>query len=166
MRNRLPLKIILIVLPGALVVLFGLNFIFNSTMSKETAIKLLPGTDKSTKPDSLRLFLPKEDPATSEKLAAGTDVIHFLLINDDHIFVYRNVLKQGEWTSHQNVATLLQKESEENPDFVVIITPFPKASYKNTVDMLDQMTINKTKKFVLTEPKRDELKFIEENPKL
>jgi hypothetical protein len=161
MRNSLPLRIILVVLLGALVVLFGLNFIFSSTMSKETAIKLLPGTDESTNPDSLRLFLPKDDPATSEKLAAGTPVLHFLLVNDNQIFVYRNVLEKGEWTSYQNVGSLLQKESDEKHDLVVIISPSPKASYKNTVDMLDQMSINKIKKFVLTEPKKDEMRFIE-----
>ena len=34
-------------------------------------------------------------------------------------------------------------------DFVVVIKPTPDASYKNTVDILDEMTINAVKRFAM-----------------
>lgn len=37
----------------------------------------------------------------------------------------------------------------QDEDFVVVIKPTPEASYKNTVDILDEMTINGVKRFAM-----------------
>lgn len=45
-------------------------------------------------------------------------------------------------------------------DFVVIIKPNEEATYKNTVDMLDEMTINDVKRFAMVDITEDENKLI------
>jgi biopolymer transport protein ExbD len=45
-------------------------------------------------------------------------------------------------------------------DFVVIIKPDADATYKNTVDILDEMTINNVKRFAMIKIVDDELKLI------
>jgi biopolymer transport protein ExbD len=45
-------------------------------------------------------------------------------------------------------------------DFVVIIKPDAEATYKNTVDILDEMTINQVKRYAMVKILEDELKLI------
>jgi hypothetical protein len=45
-------------------------------------------------------------------------------------------------------------------DFVVVIKPNNEAKYKNTVDMLDEMTINNVHRFALIDITDDENKLV------
>jgi hypothetical protein len=151
--NNNTIKFILIIVLGSFILFLGFSFIYSSTMSTETAEKL--PLEKN------ELLWPKpEQPGVEKTPAPAQTVLHLLLVNENKIFVYKNSLSQGEWVSYQKVHDLLQKESKNPAGIFAIITPFEKASYKNTVDMLDQMTINKIKNFILTEPKTEELSFI------
>ena len=48
----------------------------------------------------------------------------------------------------------------EDIDFTVIIKPDSEATYKNTVDILDEMTINQVKRYAMVKLFEDELKVI------
>ena len=48
----------------------------------------------------------------------------------------------------------------EDVDFVVIIKPNEDATYKNTVDILDEMTINQVKRYAMVKVLEDENKLI------
>lgn len=48
----------------------------------------------------------------------------------------------------------------EDVDFVVIIKPNEDATYKNTVDILDEMTINQVKRYAMVKVLEDEMKLI------
>jgi biopolymer transport protein ExbD len=156
-------KIILFLLIGGFILFLGVSFIYSSTMSTKTAMKLTsPTYDSSTSDRSLKLYLPKGDSSSEKMPAAGTPVLHLLLVNEQDIFVYRDVLDKGGWTTYESIPTILKKELVQKPGIIVIITPFAMASYKNTVDVLDQMSNNNIKKFILTDPQKNELSFIGE----
>ena len=56
---------------------------------------------------------------------------------------------------------ILNKKKSTNPeDFVVIIKPGPDATYKNTVDMLDEMFISDVKRYALVDITPQDLQFI------
>jgi hypothetical protein len=47
---------------------------------------------------------------------------------------------------------IINKKKSTNPqDFVVVIKPGPEATYKNTVDILDEMTINDVKRYAMVD---------------
>ena len=48
----------------------------------------------------------------------------------------------------------------QDQDFVVIIKPDDEATYKNTVDILDEMTINRVKRYAIVKILPEELTLI------
>ncbi|MFN4314350.1 MAG: ExbD/TolR family protein [Chitinophagaceae bacterium] len=53
-----------------------------------------------------------------------------------------------------------RKECEDE-DFIVVIKPTDNATYKNTVDILDEMTINNVRRFALVKVAESELELIQ-----
>jgi hypothetical protein len=56
---------------------------------------------------------------------------------------------------------IMKKKQNTNPeDLVVIIKPSEDATYKNTVDILDEMTINEIKRYAMVDITEDEFKLV------
>jgi hypothetical protein len=56
---------------------------------------------------------------------------------------------------------IIRKRQSTNPeDLVVIIKPTEHATYKNTVDMLDEMTINEIKRYAMVDISKVENELI------
>lgn len=126
-------------------------FIFTTTMSQPTA---------------MRLFLPKdtEKPEEQNKVKAS-GALTIMLAKNDNIFYYEGELlpdaSNFKSTNFKDIRDIiLNKKRSTNPeDFVVVIKPNKESTYKNTVDMLDEMTINNVKRYALVDisPVEDEL---------
>lgn len=118
-------------------------FIFTTTMSQPTA---------------MRLFLPKdtEKPEEQNKVKAS-GALTLILAKNNSIFYYEGELAP-DGSNFKNTGfkeirdIIINKKRTTNPeDFVVVIKPTPDATYKNTVDMLDEMTINEVKRYALVD---------------
>lgn len=118
-------------------------FIFTTTMSQPTAMKL---------------FLPKDaDKPEDQNKAKESGVLTLLLGADNNVFYYEgqlaidaNNFKTSNFKEIRSV--IMDKKSRTNDkDFVVIIKPNKDCTYRNVVDILDEMTINVCKKYALVD---------------
>jgi biopolymer transport protein ExbD len=118
-------------------------FIFTTTMSQPTAMKL---------------FLPKDTEKKEEQnKVKESGALSLMLGKNNAIYYYEGTLdpqganfKSTNFKEVRNV--IIDKKKRTNPeDFVVVIKPTDEATYKNTVDILDEMTINNVKRYALVD---------------
>ena len=118
-------------------------FIFTTTMSQPTAMKL---------------FLPKdtEKPEEQNKVKAS-GALTIMLGKNDRIYYYEGELAPDasnfKSSNFKDIREeIINKKKATNPeDFVVVIKPGPESTYRNTVDMLDEMTINDVKRYAMVD---------------
>ncbi len=109
-------------------------FVFTTTISQPTALKLNLPQDTNK---------PEEQNKTK---ASGALTI--LLGKDNNVFYYEGELapdlsnfKTSSFKEIRN-EIISKKQNTKPDDFMVIIKPSDESTYKNFVDMLDEMTIN------------------------
>lgn len=127
-------------------------FIFTTTMSQPTA---------------MRLFLPKdtEKPEDQNKIKAS-GALSIMLTKNNQIFYYEGELTPDganfKSTNFKEIRDIIinKKRSTDPKDFVVVIKPGPESTYKNTVDILDEMTINDVKRYAMVDIFDQELQLI------
>ena len=115
-------------------------FIFTTTMSQPTA---------------MRLFLPKDvkDPNEQNKVK-NSAVITLMLGGSDRIFYYEgDSAAQLKPTDYKKIRDILvdKKRRTDAKDFVVVIKPTIDATYKNTVNILDEMTIDDIHRYAMVD---------------
>lgn len=118
-------------------------FIFTTTMSEATAMKL---------------NLPKDtDKPEEQNKAKESGALTLMLGKNDMVYYYEGILA-NDGSNFKTVKfddvrdVILKKKRSTNPaDFVVVIKPNDESTYKNTVDALDEMTINDVKRYALVD---------------
>jgi biopolymer transport protein ExbD len=126
-------------------------FIFTTTLSQPTAMKLV---------------IPDDRPVKDPSLAPESKTISLILEDNDRIFYYQG-LDQAKGNSTNYSATglrnVIRQKLEQvrsrfgqNAEAIVLIKPTAGASYKNIVAVLDEMLINDVKKYVLMDPSTEE----------
>jgi biopolymer transport protein ExbD len=125
-------------------------FIFTTTMSQPTA---------------MRLFLPKDvkNPEEQNKVK-NSAVITLMLGKQDMIYYYEgDDPKTMQQTTFKKVRdVVIDKKNRTDPkDFVVVIKPTADATYKNTVNILDEMTIDGVKRYAMVDITPDEYKLVQ-----
>jgi biopolymer transport protein ExbD len=142
-------------------------FIFTSTMSTPTTMALnMPKDEKDEKNQNeakasgaLSVFMGKGDQVYYYEGELAPDGSNFKSTNFKGI---RDVIidkKKSVIAQHQHNQQCEEIRARKNGDpnsckdrdFVVVIKPNPEATYKNTVDMLDEMTINGVKRYALVD---------------
>src|SRR6202000_979848 len=127
---------------GFLVITF---FIFTTTMAQATGFKLnLP--DDTKKPED-------------QTKAKESGVMTILLGRDNNVFYYEGQLDHtasnlksatfGNGDNGIRAAIMHKKVNTPPDDFVVIIKPTDESTYRNVVDILDEMPINGVGRFAL-----------------
>ena len=115
-------------------------FIFTTTVSKPTAMKL---------------FLPKDvDKPEEQNKVKSSAVLTIMLGKQDQIYYYEGddptKLKGSNFKAVRDV--ILDKKRRTDPkDFVVVLKPSKDATYKNTVNILDEMTIDQVHRYAMVD---------------
>jgi biopolymer transport protein ExbD len=142
-------------------------FIFTSTMSTPTTMALnMPKDEKDDKnkneakaSGALSIFMGKDNQVYYYEGELAPDGSNFKTTNFKGI---RDIIidkKKSVIANHQHNSQCDEIRSRNNGDpnscrdrdFVVVIKPDPEATYKNTVDMLDEMTINGVKRYAIVD---------------
>jgi biopolymer transport protein ExbD len=118
-------------------------FIFTTTMSQPTAMKL---------------YLPKdtEKPEEQNKIKES-GALSIMLSKNNAVYYYEGTLDPTganfKSTNFKEIRkVIIDKKKSTNPeDFVVVIKPGPESTYKNVVDILDEMTINEVKRYAMVD---------------
>ena len=142
-------------------------FIFTSTMSTPSTMDLNVPKDtdkeeeqtKTKQSGALTIMLGKDNKVFYYEGELAPDGSNFQtstfkqirkIITDKKKTVIAN------YTGNAACEAKAQKDGKKNPreeckdvDFVVVIKPSAEATYKNTVDMLDEMTINAVKRYAM-----------------
>lgn len=118
-------------------------FIFTTTMST---------------PSTMDLFMPKDTKKDEElNKAKESGALTILMSKDNHLYYYEGKLAPDasnfKSTNFKEIRDVIinKKKSTNIDDMVVVLKPNEEATYKNTVDMLDEMTINQVKRFALVD---------------
>jgi biopolymer transport protein ExbD len=118
-------------------------FIFTTTMSQPTA---------------MQLFLPKDtDKPEEQNKVKASGALTLMLGKNDVVYYYEGeLLPDGsnfKTTTFKEVRNVImdKKRSTDPKDFMVVIKPDDEATYKNTVDILDEMTINDVKRYAMVD---------------
>jgi biopolymer transport protein ExbD len=118
-------------------------FIFTTTMSQPTAMKLT---------------LPKDtDKPEDQNKAKESGVITLLLGNNNNVFYYEGqLLPDGsnfKSSTFKEIRKILIEKKRNTPekDLVVILKPSSECTYKNVIDILDEMSINVLKRYALVD---------------
>lgn len=118
-------------------------FIFTTTMST---------------PTTMDLFMPKDTEKEEElNKAKESGALTIMLGKEGHVYYYEGKLDETasnfKSTNFKDIRDVIIRKKRSTPidDLVIVIKPSEEATYKNTVDILDEMTINQIKRFALVD---------------
>ena len=129
-------------------------FIFTTTMST---------------PAAMSLYMPKDtDKPDEQNKAKESGALTIMMSKDNHVYYYEGQLdntasnfKSSSFDPENGIRSVIMRKKKSTPaeDLVIVLKPNEEATYKNTVDMLDEMTIADVKRFALIDitPQENEL---------
>ena len=125
-------------------------FIFTTTMAQPTA---------------MNLYMPKDvDKPEEQNKVKESGAFTIMLGKQDVVYYYEGLdptqLKTATFKTIRD--EIIRKKQSTNPeDLVMIIKPTEHATYKNTVDILDEMTINAIKRYAMVDISSTENQLID-----
>jgi biopolymer transport protein ExbD len=124
-------------------------FIFTTTVAQPTAMKL---------------YLPKDvDKPEEQNKVKESGAFTILLGKQDQVYYYEGLdptlIKATNFKGIRE--EILRKKKSTNPeDLVMILKPSEDATYKNTVDILDEMTIAEIKRYAMVDISPQEYELV------
>ena len=129
-------------------------FIFTTTMSQPTAMKLaLP--DDTAKPEE-------------QNKAKASGALTIILGKDNHVFYYEGILQVDaagnnfKSTNFKDIRDVIihKKQTTDTADMVVVIKPDNESTYRNVIDILDEMSINVIGRYALVDISPEEQQLV------
>jgi len=136
-------------------------FIFTTTMSTPSTMKLFMPKDEKDPKNQTEV---KESGALTILLGKGNGIYYYEgqlkpdgsnFITSDYKSIRDEIIKKKKAVMDIGRSLGYPKDTLDK-DFVVVIKPNSEATYKNTVDILDEMTINQVHRFALVKITDDE----------
>ncbi len=117
-------------------------FIFTTTMSQPTAMRLALPDDKVNPEDQNKI--------------KQSGALTLLLGKDNNVFYYEGELlpdaSNFKSTNFKEVRdVIIQKKQAADTNLVVVIKPNDESNYKNFIDILDEMSINVVKRYAVVD---------------
>ncbi len=124
-------------------------FVFTTTMAQPTA---------------MRLFLPKDtDKPEEQNKVKASGALTIMLGKSDQVYYYAgDDPTKIQATNFKDIRGIIidKKKNTDEKDFVVVIKPTADATFRNTVDMLDEMSINEVKRYAMVDISADEYQLV------
>lgn len=123
-------------------------FIFTTTMSQPTA---------------MRLNLPKDSDEKDQNKLKESAALTIMPAKQNHVYYYEGLDPSKIQTATVKTIRdeILDKKRRTDPkDFMVIIKPTKDATYKNAVDMLDEMKIDDLHRYAFVDITPEEYKYV------
>lgn len=118
-------------------------FVFTTTVSQPTAMKLVLPDNRAT---------PEE-----QNKAKESGALTIMLGKDNNVFYYEGMLapdgsnfKSSNFKDIRDVI-IHKKQTTDTADLVIVIKPNEQSTYKNVIDILDEMSINVIKRYALVD---------------
>ncbi len=115
-------------------------------------------TTTISQPTSLNLNLPKDtDKPEEQTKTKASGALTVLLGKNNNVFYYEGELdpagKNFKSSNYKDIRSEIISKKVNTPpdDFMVVIKPSDESTYKNVVDILDEMTINVVKRYALVD---------------
>jgi hypothetical protein len=117
-----------------------------------------------SEPTTINLYMPKDsEKDTLDPYSRVRTKLTLILLKDDKVFgYYGDSIKGGRSVSGNDTDKLIADGLKlfSKDSLVIVIKPTKEASYKATVDMLDQMSITKLEKYSMTDLNKQEKEFL------
>ena len=129
-------------------------FIFTTTMSQPTA---------------MRLNLPKDvEKSEDQNKVKVSAVLTLMLGKNDQVYYYEgDDPSKLQGVGYKKIRDIIidKKRRTDPKDFMVVIKPTVDATYKNTVNILDEMTIDEVKRYALVDISPQEFQIVQATEK-
>jgi biopolymer transport protein ExbD len=118
-------------------------------------------TTTLAKPQIMEINMPvKEDKIENRNELKASNAFTVLLGSDNRIFYYRGLhqpnvniipaVEETDWSA-KGLRKVVLESTRANPDLVILIKADETSTYKNLVDVLDEMSITNTQKYAVVE---------------
>jgi biopolymer transport protein ExbD len=137
----------LVIILIAVVVISAVFFIFTSTLSSPTVMEL---------------NMPRDENGVSNYQTSNSKLTLVLLKNDMIFGYFGNDIINGSILEIKEVRKIIAQGVQKftRDSLIVIIKPSKEATYKNSVDVLDEMTINKISRYEMVDLTKEEKEFL------
>lgn len=126
-------------------------------------------TTTFAKPQAMELVMPVEPDVTDEEQEQPIKESHALslvLQADDEIQWFRGMTEpsvQSTDYSKDGLRDVLLQANQEMQEVVVFIKPSPESTFKNLVDVLDELNITQTRRYAIVDLTEQDLEIIAAN---
>jgi biopolymer transport protein ExbD len=121
-------------------------------------------TTSISRPNAVKLILPKDTDDAHRIKVKVSDVITILLGKNDKVYYYEgDSLAKIKISNYKYIRDVIldKKRRTDTAFFMVILKPSKDANFRNTVNILDEMEINEVKHYALVDISPKEYEVIQ-----